>query len=199
MWNVTASVRVTALSLDDPSNRVRERAEWVVGKWVLQSPGGSKEYPNTMKVKTRIKEHLFPPQKTVFCVLNTNFLFFFQVAKGMSSIGMKKIFNPIICFDSILLGPEKKCNPLYTYCFCTDRFDNHCDQVWNHKHSLSLSAYSLITPHTQVDQLWCRLVLIIKRKKNQWNIWLALRRYSIFEIPHYSKLQKKKSIIFIKP
>lgn len=64
-----------------------------------------REYPNTRKNKGA---PLSLQMTTYLGVLGINVLFFFQIAKGMSSIGMKKIFNHIICFDSTLLGPEKK-------------------------------------------------------------------------------------------
>lgn len=39
-WYVTASVRVTALSLDDPSNGVRDSTDWGVRKTCPPQPGG---------------------------------------------------------------------------------------------------------------------------------------------------------------
>lgn len=109
-----------------------------------------------------------------------NFFFFLQVARGMPATGMKKILNHIICCDNTILGWGGK-SLLYTYCFCTDMFYNRCDQAWNHKRSPSPPGCSSTTRHMQGDQWWCRLVLIIIReKKNQWNIWLSLMLFNLW-------------------
>lgn len=104
-------VTTLSLSLDDSSNGVRERANWVVGKICTPKTHDAAGQQVVSEYSEHEKENKgapFCPQMTLYLfVLNTNFLFFFQVAKGMSSIGMKKIFNHIICFDTIILGPEQ--------------------------------------------------------------------------------------------
>lgn len=124
---------------------------------------------NTVKSRRELygrAGHSLSDCKTVYAKLTTTP--FLSGCQGDVWTAVKKIFNHIICFDKILLGLRGKTH-LSTYCFCTDRFDSHCDPVWSRKCSPSPSECSLTTPHTQVDQSWCRLVLMTWKEEKRIN------------------------------
>jgi hypothetical protein len=120
------------------------------------------------KDENQNKELVLFPQMTVYLFILSIMLSLlsFRLSRECLNRSKKDIQSHNILWQDHIRPQEKK-SLLSTYCFCTDKFDNHCDQVWNHKCSPSPSECSLIAPHTQVDQLWCRLVLMIKREKKK--------------------------------